>query len=156
MRLFILVLLCLPLPACSQKVAPPCPLPQATTLAPSAGCMAVQNGRLLVVEDLRGGINVPGGKSAPGESAQCAAHRETWEETGLNLQVGELKAVMDTGFHLYDCRFGSHAGAIDPPPRMEIKRAFLLAPSDFGNYDWRFPGQEQTLKQLMEQQRKHD
>ena len=137
------------LSACSETQHPTCPVPLAKEVARSAGCFAVQNGRLLVVEGLAGTINPPGGSSMTGESAQCAAHRETWEETGLDLQVNELLQVMDTGFYLYRCSFHANSGEIDPPRRLEIKRAFMLHPNDFDKYQWRFPEQTKQLQALV-------
>ncbi len=110
----------------------------------------MQNGHVLVVENLEGLVNLPGGSSKKSEPAQCTAHRETWEETGLNLEVGTLLMVMDTGFHLYQCTFTANSGEIDPPPRLEVRRAYLLAPSTFKDQDWRFPGEEEQLQKLAE------
>ena len=136
--------------ACADSARPPdCPLADASARAPSAGCMAVRDDRLLVVEDLQGRIGPPGGSSKEGESAQCTAHRETWEETGLDLQVGELVTVMQTGFYLYDCRFHLQSGDIDPPPRMEVRRAFMLHSDDFDQHQWRFPDQTAVLRERM-------
>ena len=50
----------------------------------------VVHGKMLVVDSRRGGLTPPGGKMKKGESAQCTAHRETLEETGLDLKPGEL------------------------------------------------------------------
>ena len=40
----------------------------------------------------------PGGSVDKNESAQCAAERETWEETGVQVSAGELAAEFDNGF----------------------------------------------------------
>ena len=149
MRIILILLGLQLLNACSEVQQPTCPTPLAKAVAPSAGCFTVQNGRLLVVEGLAGRISPPGGKSAAGESAQCAAHRETWEETGLDLQVNELLQVMDTGFYLYRCSFHANSGEIDPPRRLEIRQAFMLHPSEFDQYEWRFPEQISQLQELL-------
>jgi 8-oxo-dGTP diphosphatase len=108
----------------------------------------MKDGDVLVVESLQGLVNLPGGSSKEGEAARCAAHRETWEETGLNLQVGELIKVLDTGFHLYRCDFTIKSGEIDPPFRLEVRRAYLLSPDDFNEYEWRFPEQASKWQDL--------
>jgi 8-oxo-dGTP pyrophosphatase MutT (NUDIX family) len=98
---------------------------------------------------MNGEISLPGGSSLPGESAQCTAFRETWEETGLRLQPRELLDVFDTGFHLYRCERDKRSGVIDPPPRLEVRTAFYLAPDQFESYVWRFEEQRDLLKKLV-------
>jgi len=130
---------------CSGPEAPPCPLESSAEAARSAGCFAVKEGALLVVEGMNGKLSPPGGSVETGEGARCAAFRETWEETGLRLQPGELVDVFETGFHLYYCAHHENSGKIDPPPRMEVRRAFYLPLAEFDQWSWRFPGQEQIL-----------
>lgn len=137
------------LAGCNAAATPPCPLPDSGDRAPSAGCFAQDNSRLLVVQALNGKLSLPGGSSNLGESAQCTAFRETWEETGLRLQPRELVRVFDTGFHLYRCQRDANSGEIDPPPRLEVRDAFYLASEQFSDWDWRFAEQEQLLLQLM-------
>lgn len=149
MRLIILIVI-LGLASCTRQV-PPCTYLEQPQQAASAGCFAMKDGDVLVVENLQGLVNLPGGSSKEGEAARCTAHRETWEETGLNLEVGELLMVMDTGFHLYHCGFTADSGTIDPPPRLEIRRAYLLSPAAFKDQEWRFPGDEIVLQKLAEQ-----
>lgn len=129
--------------------APPCPYQLTGDHAPSAGCFSVQGGKLLVVQGLNHKLSPPGGGNKSGESAQCTAHRETWEETGLALRPTKLLAVFDTGFHLYRCERLPDSGGIDPPLRFEVRAAFYLAPEEFDKWQWRFPGQQQVLKKLM-------
>jgi 8-oxo-dGTP diphosphatase len=102
-----------------------------------------------MVQGLNGEISLPGGSSQPGESAQCTAFRETWEETGLRLQPRELLEVFDTGFHLYHCEHDALSGVIDPPLRFEVRAALYLSADQFHTYDWRFKEQKGTLKRLL-------
>ncbi len=140
------------LAGCAAESAPPCPLPASTVQAPSAGCLAIRDGGVLLVENLKGQLSPPGGSAIDGESAQCAAFRETWEETGLLLEPEQLLDVFDTGFHLYRCQHHADSGEINPPPRLEVRDAFYLAPNDFDRWEWRFPGQQQVIRQLVEQE----
>lgn len=143
-------LLAVILGGCAAESAPPCPLPASTAQAPSAGCLAILDGGVLLVENFKGKLSPPGGSANDGESAQCTAFRETWEETGLLLEPEQLLDVFDTGFHLYRCHHHATSGRIDPPARLEVRDAFYLAPSDFDRWEWRFPGQEQVIRRLAE------
>lgn len=59
------------------------------------------DGRVLLVlranEPSRGLWSVPGGRIEPGESARDAAAREVREETGLDVEVGELLLTAGLG-----------------------------------------------------------
>ena len=126
--------------------APSCPFTGIADNAPSAGCFVVSAEGLLLVQGLNGKLSPPGGSSQPGESAQCTAFRESWEETGLRLQLRELLQVFDTGFHLYRCERDALSGDIDPPIRFEVRDAFFLPVARFNDYEWRFPDQELLLR----------
>jgi 8-oxo-dGTP diphosphatase len=140
-------LACLLLGACASP--PPCPPILAPDSAPSAGCLVLVHGRMLVVENLRGKVSPPGGKTEPGESAQCAAHREAWEETGLDVLPGPLLHTFDTGFNLYQCGIHAQSGQIGPHAPDEVRRAYWLRVEDFGTVEWRFPGQDEELHTLL-------
>ncbi len=139
------------LAACSTATTE-CPLPASGDSAPSAGCFATSAGGLLLVQDLSGKISLPGGSAKPGESAQCTAYRETWEESGLRIAPQELLKVFDTGFHLYRCEVSAASGQIDPPRPLEIRAAFFLQPDQFEDYQWRYEGQGIELKAMLLQQ----
>lgn len=145
-----LVILVVALGGCAVESAPPCPLPPSQVQAPSAGCLAILDGGVLLVESLNGQLSPPGGSATDGESAQCTAFRETWEETGLLLEPDQLLDVFDTGFHLYSCNHHATSGNIDPPNRLEVRDAFYLAPTDFDRWEWRFPGQQEDIRRLVD------
>ena len=66
--------------------------------APSAGCLVVDQGEVLLVKIMGGTYGPPGGSVDRRESAQCAAERETYEETGVIAHAGELAKRFDNGF----------------------------------------------------------
>lgn len=145
LALITLALLC----GCTYREAPACTFSGTPASAPSAGCFSVIEQRLLVVQGLNGAISLPGGSSVRSETAQCTAARETWEETGLILQPGRRLATFATGFHLYECQRDANSGAIDPPPRLEVRQAFYLPVDEFDQWQWRYPEQKVLLRKLM-------
>lgn len=98
-----LCLLCLLLPG---VVLADCPrvAGQEDDRRANAGCLILHDDKVLLITHRWGGkLGVPGGTREAGELAQCTAHRETLEETGLAVTVGRRLAVMKNGFHLYRC-----------------------------------------------------
>ena len=63
------------------------------------GAVIVENGRALVVrrgtEPLKGEWSIPGGVVELGETLRQAAVREAQEETGLEVEAGEVLEVVD-------------------------------------------------------------
>jgi 8-oxo-dGTP diphosphatase len=142
------LLFCLPLSSCTATPQLGCPYEGEPDFAFAAGCLAVVHGKVLVVDSRTGGLTPPGGKSREGESAQCAAHRETLEETGLSLIPGKLLTVFDTGFHLYACAIHPDSGQIAPAV-MEVRRSFWLDLASFDSVQWRYPGQQNILRDIL-------
>ncbi len=136
--------------SCRQVEAPVCPYRGEPDYGPSAGCLATVNDRLLLVEMSSGAMSPPGGRSWPGESAQCTAHRETWEETGLDLMPVQLLDVFDTGFHLYRCEYYRNYDPLNVLPS-EVRRAVWLPLRELDSVRWRFAGQGPVLRALAEQ-----
>ncbi|MEM1112417.1 MAG: NUDIX domain-containing protein [Pseudomonadota bacterium] len=144
------------LAACAGSEAPDCPFTGVGANAPSAGCLVSLDGRILLVENGAGKVSPPGGKTQSGESAQCAAHRETFEETGLDLAVGPLLMTFDTGFNLYRCEIHENSGEITLQRPMEVSRAYWLLVQDVERVRWRYPGQGEILRDLLQRQNKGD
>ncbi|MBT4518643.1 MAG: NUDIX hydrolase [Halieaceae bacterium] len=126
-----------------------CPWVETPAFAPSAGCLAISGRSILVVENRQGRVGPPGGSAEKGETAPCTAHRETLEETGLDLLPRELLRALDTGFYLYHCELQPHSGEIGPRDSDEIDSAYWLPVDDFDRVQWRFPGQGDVLRNLV-------
>jgi len=79
------------------------------------GAVIVENGRALVVrratEPLKGEWSIPGGVVELGETLRQAAVREAKEETGLEVEAGEVLEVIDR---------------IMPDPQQKIQYHYVL------------------------------
>ena len=128
---------------------PPCPYTGTPEYSPSAGCLVSLGQRVLIVESHSGLMSPPGGKAGEGESAQCAAHRETWEETGLDVRPMRLLRTFDTGFQLYHCEpYTKDPGTLNGRIS-EVRRALWLPFDEFDQVTWRFQGQGKELLDLI-------
>jgi len=110
---------------------------------------------LVVRHRLSGGLNLPGGMARTGEGAQCTAHRETWEETGLDVLVHGLRYRFANGFALYDCRLPDGSGTAEQIPvpasgTAEVAGVLWVDPRDTAPSHWRFPDQYPDLVRLIE------
>ncbi|WP_432472489.1 NUDIX hydrolase [Amphritea sp. HPY] len=145
------------LSGCSRTL-PPCPDQSLETEVRSAGCIVIRQNQLLVMEGMDNTISIPGGSGEANETPRCSAHRETWEETGLNVEPDQLVRKFDNGFHLYHCKLTPESGEIDPPFVLEVNRAFWLSPENFDQHEWRFPEQKQWLRNYLQNnmQNNHD
>lgn len=124
-----------------------------------AGCLLVAGDRLLVIRHRKGGkLGIPGGHAEGSESAQCTAHRETWEETGLDVTVGPLLQVFDNRFRLYVCQAaeGTKTEVISVPPQglAEVTHIEWRNAADLVDADWRFPQYLGRMKSLIREMRR--
>lgn len=142
----LILITALMLSACSRQ--PACSVISGDMGVPSAGCFVVDNGELLLVKIMDGTYGPPGGSVDSDEPAQCAAERETWEETGVQVSAGELAAEFDNGFRLYSCEVVSGRG-IEISRPMEIQHADWYAPELFQHLKWRYPNQVDIIQTLM-------
>jgi ADP-ribose pyrophosphatase YjhB (NUDIX family) len=81
------------------------------------GAVIIHDGRALLVrrntEPLKGEWSVPGGVLELGEKLRDGTAREALEETGLNVEVGEVLDVFDSIFPDADGRAQYHFVLID-------------------------------------------
>jgi len=81
------------------------------------GAVIIDQGRALLVrratEPLKGEWSVPGGMLELGEKLRDGARREALEETGLEIEVGEVLDVVDSIFPDADGRTQYHYVLID-------------------------------------------
>jgi phosphatase NudJ len=92
---------------------------QASPIA--AACLIKANSKVLLVEHrLSGKFDFPGGGRGEGESLACTAHRETWEETGFNVEVSQYLLTTKNGLVLFGCQLD--AGLENLPDKFEAPR----------------------------------
>lgn len=146
----------------SPELPPPCHVDSTkkTTHIGNAGCIVTSNHRILMtVHKPTGTWNLPGGTSEPGETAQCTAHRETWEETGFDVLVGSLLKQFDNGFYLYQCETKkSRVNISDPIPlpewaKTEVTLIKWMDPTTIESKSYRFPKQLKFIQGLVSQTR---
>lgn len=118
-------------------------------LAPSSGCLVVDQGDVLLVKIMGGSYGPPGGSVNKGESAQCAAERETWEETGVEVRAGELAKTFENGFQLYSCESVSGRDINITRP-LEIKDADWFSDEQLSQLRWRYPEQGSIIQRLVQ------
>ena len=118
-------------------------------LAPSSGCLVVDQGDVLLVKIMGGSYGPLGGSVNKRESAQCAAERETWEETGVEARAGELVMTFENGFQLYACESVSGRDITITRP-LEIKDADWFSDEQLSQLRWRYPEQGSIIQQLVQ------
>lgn len=88
----------------------------------AAACIIrTQHTLLFIQHRLTGRLDVPGGGRQQDSSLACTAHRETWEETGLNVEVGAVLGTTSHGMVLFHCTQTANLAAL---------------PAEFAAPDW--------------------
>ncbi|MCY7296071.1 NUDIX hydrolase [Alteromonas sp. a30] len=157
--------------ACSYAPpsSPMCRIAKGQQEAPpaNAGCIVRVKKRILAITHFYSGkFDLPAGTSADSdESAQCTAHRETWEETGFNVEVGTLLGIADSGMHFFACELDDDFDGLItefPVPawsETEVNAIRLINPFSTTPSEWRFPDQlikiRDAFNKLGEIQSKH-
>lgn len=84
---------------------------------------------------MSGKLDFPAGGTQGDESLRCAAHRETWEETGFNLEVGKLLTYSSSGMPVFHCKgdpsMVALAGQIPAPGWAKIEVIELIRVNPF-------------------------
>lgn len=155
MRISALLVLALGLAGCADE-SPQCHFQGEPDIAPSAGCLVVHHGRMLLVETRNGKFTPPGGTVSGDESPQCAAERETWEETGVEVQVESLFHRYRNGFHLYWCSPVGDAEPVRSDFQFEVGDVGYYSPEVFDQLDWRFPTQVPIFTEAVKQKVQRD
>lgn len=126
-------------------------------------CLLRADDKLVMVDEtLTGKLSLPGGTIERGEKPALTAQRETWEETGLVVTVGERLGYTDTAV-IYSCvtdsdvisyRFKNSLGGYELPvwfaPHygVEISSAMLIDPEEVIPDAYRYSEQWQTIRHL--------
>jgi hypothetical protein len=128
--------------------APVCRIAQAfnAEYVGAAGCLTrVQKTLLVTKHEATGQYDLPYGDPISEESAQCTAHRHTWQQTGLNVEVDQLLGVTQSGTMLFSCKisggFTSEDGPLEPPnwADKKIQAIEFIDPFDTRHGAWRQP-----------------
>ncbi|HEY7671096.1 MAG TPA: NUDIX hydrolase [Gammaproteobacteria bacterium] len=112
----------------------------------------VRNGDrvLATVNRMSGKLDLPGGRREGDETGQCTAHRELFEETGIDATVGRLLIDRNSTL-LFDCRLPAsvdvaRAPSVPPWALIEVAGIQWIDPNEQQPADWRFPGELETLR----------
>ena len=144
------LLVALLLSACAEST-PRCSFTGEAIRAVSAGCLVRYEDTILLVEIPGAQFSPPGGSVDEGESAQCTAERETFEEAGVRVSAGDLAQTFDNGFYLFWCEpTGSRVVNIASP--LEITSGGWYSAAEFNTFRWRFPGQQRLIAKLLNEQ----
>lgn len=113
----------------------------------TAGCLVLYDKEVLLVEAM-GKWGPPGGTVRSGESSQCGAERETWEETSVAVSVQGTAAVFQNGFHLYWCSpVGKPVAEVRAP--LEVSNVGFFSTEEFANLRWRYPDQAKEFSRMV-------
>ncbi len=123
-------------------------------------CVVKADNKLVLIHEiLTNRISLPGGTIIEGESPKAAAQRETWEETGLVVTVGQELGRVDTAV-FFDCVSDSEIIAFSmdnsmggnqlpiwfaPHYGVETASAMLLSPELLPESLYRYPEQWQEV-----------
>ena len=114
-------------------------------------CIVSDGSRFLLVQHrFSGEWGLPGGRGRAGEPAQCAAHRETWEEARVLVEVGGLVAQIDDT-RIYRCSLSDDEfdGRQSLLSRVEIAQAEWVDGESIGELDWRFRIHRAVIRRIV-------
>jgi 8-oxo-dGTP pyrophosphatase MutT (NUDIX family) len=144
----------LALVACGSPEGTACDPPGTQVpVARAAGCVAIDGGKLLLVQSTRGRWSIPGGYVEDGETSAAAAVRETWEEARVRVTAGDpVCAVPKNGYVAHRCAVTDagklHADYLETRAAkfMTRKQVEALMPTEL-----RFPDQQASYLRMMDE-----
>lgn len=107
-----------------------------------AGCFITNGPKMLVIKLTYDGnkFDIPGGQTDWREPAMRTAERETWEESGYRVSIGQLLATVRNGFRIYRCYLQQQEPG--KKPDHEVSSVQWISASEVENYIsqhlWRF------------------
>ncbi|MFA0523559.1 phosphatase PAP2 family protein [Vibrio sp. 10N.222.52.C3] len=126
-------------------------------------CVVRADNQIVLVDELiTGQLSLPGGTVVSGEPPAVAVQRETWEEAGLSVTVGDVLGYTDSAV-VFDCISDSEVisykarnelGGFELPiwfaPHygVEVSRAMLLPPTELQDHQYRYPEQWSEINEL--------
>lgn len=110
-------------------------------------CIIRLNHKLLATKLDSGLYDLPISDSLSDRSAQCSAHFEMWQQTGLNIEVEKVLGIQENGTWLFGCKLESgFDGTEDPfaPPHWaasHIESIEFIEPFSIEINNWNRPEQ---------------
>ena len=83
-----------------------------------ATAVVIRDGKVLLVHGRNPTFAMPGGGIEPGESADCAAMRELFEETGLKASQTKFLFILETAIHRHHVVLIEADGEVDAGPEI--------------------------------------
>ena len=114
----------------------------------NAGCVIIQNNKILVAKFYGKDIYaIPGGTKKRGESAACTAHRETFEESGIDSKIIKRMFIANNGFNVFLCEAQNKIN-LNYSKKYEIDGILFLPIENIDHY--RYPEQLQKIKNYLD------
>ena len=113
-----------------------------THIIAAAGIVINENDEILMVKTHRGGQVFPGGQVEVGENVIDAVKREVMEETGIDIEVGEVFCISSN-----TCKYPGYNGVKEIPTKIMLDfickaKSGIPRPSDENSESAYFPRDE--------------
>lgn len=111
---------------------------------PAACIVRIQDSLLVITHARTGGYDLPRGENKDNETAQCAAHRNTWNKTGLNVEVAQLLSLTAKGEWIFACNISGNFDGSDESIEVpawadgEVAEINFIDPFVTRNNQWHF------------------
>ncbi|CAK9033329.1 Nudix hydrolase domain-containing protein [Durusdinium trenchii] len=118
--------------------------------APShAGCFVKNGTTMLAVKLTYDGnlFDIPGGRTDGHEPATRTAERETFEESGYQVSIGELLATVRGGFRIYNCYLQGSSPRKGPDHEVSMVKWMDVGEIEghLQHHEWRFQEDQAVL-----------